>query len=147
MLYYLLRIVHIAAMGTWFGVSLLAAGDLRRTLAAGPAHVDLLLARFAAISRVASAAGWTTVLSGLALIFSLGGFGKVPHAIHAGLLLALVLVGLGIATGMQGQKAALALKAGADPGPARKRAGMFGGIAHLLWFVILCLMVLTKVVG
>jgi hypothetical protein len=80
--------------------------------------------------------GLVTIVSGVALIFQLGGFKAVSPRIHTSLLLALIALALE----MMALRPAIARlsEEGAKPG----KIAMFGGIGHLLKLVILVLMVL-----
>ena len=145
MLYLILRIVHLVSMATWFGVGLFVPGDIRRTLAAGGDTVGLR-DRVNRVSRVASAFGWLTFLSGIGLIFAMGGMGAVPVPIHIALTLTLVtLLFNTFGTGRVWKQLDTALAAGASAesvAPQVKRMAMFSGIFQTLWLVNLLLMVL-----
>jgi hypothetical protein len=138
MLYLALRFVHIALMATWFGSVLFLAGDVRRTVTAGPDGFPLLAGRVKRSNVVAIAAGWGTILTGVALIFTVGGFGAVPPTIHVALLLSLVNAGVGAAMGATWGKIA------ANPANANDHLGrlsMLSGVFQLLWTINLALMV------
>lgn len=145
MLYYALRFVHLIFMATWFGSTLFTSGDIKRTLAAGPAGVPALRERVARSSRIAGLSALLTIVTGIALIFVLGGFGSVPPPIHISLVLALAAMAIG-AGGIGGawKKIEKRIDEGADPtslGDLAKRISMLSGIFHLLWLVTLVLMV------
>lgn len=141
-----LRFIHIAAMAALFAASVSAAGDVRRTVAAGPAHADLLQERMRRTSILATIAGWTTILSGIALIVMLGGFGAVSPAIHIGLLLTLIMIPLGMMQGRTATQAVEALRTGADTLPPARRLAMLSHTFHLLWAMVLLLMVFRHAV-
>jgi hypothetical protein len=146
-LYLALRFVHIAAMAAWFAPVLFVAGDARRSIEAG----DLagLRGRLARSGPIAAGAGLVTVVTGIALIFAMGGFGAVPVTIHVGLTLGLVmwlLGALGIGGTARRIDAAIAAGAGKEQLlPLARRLGMLAGIFHLLWAVTLGLMVFRHV--
>jgi hypothetical protein len=146
-----LRLVHFVFMATWFGTGLFALRDVRATLAAGPAHVPLLRERMRVVGIAAGASGALTILSGLGLIFALGGFASVPRAIHMGLGLAIVtgVVG-GAGIGGTWRKIDTALAAGADPAtltPLLARLRAFSGAFQACWFGTLLLMVFRGAIG
>ncbi len=153
MTYLSLRAVHLLFMGVWFGVTLLSAGDMKRTLATqpDPAALELLSDRMMRSGRMAGISGILTWLSGLALVMYLGGMAAVPWPIHLALTLALVMIGLG-AGGLNrtwGQIAAQ-LKGDAkveDVRPLMKRISMMSGIFHLLWLVCFLLMVFRYMIA
>jgi hypothetical protein len=143
-LYLGLRFVHILLMAAWFAPHLFMAGDARRTIEGG-GDLGLLRGRLALAGRVGGASGTLTLLTGVALIFLVGGFGAVSPAIHVGLLLGLAMwfVGL-LGTGGTARKIDAAIAAGATKEallPLARRLSMFTGIFHLLWVVTLLLMV------
>ncbi len=150
MLYLGLRFVHIAAMAAWFAPMLFMAGDARRSIEAG-GDLAPLRARLGRAGAVAGAGGTLTVITGIALIFAMGGFGAVPIPIHVGLTLGLVLWALG-AIGMGGtvRKLDAAIAAGAPKeellGFARRMSALTG-VFHLLWLASLGLMVFRNVLG
>src|SRR5689334_16897165 len=92
-LYLALRFVHIAAMAAWFAPLLFVAGDARRSIEGG----DLagLRVRLARGGTVGAVGGTLTILTGVALIFVLGGFAAVPVGIHVGLAVGVVMWLLG----------------------------------------------------
>lgn len=145
MLYLSLRFVHIIFMAAWFGAPLFIASDIRRTLAAGPAGLPLLERRVGRSNMVAAIGAVGTILTGFGLIFALGGFGKVPPPIHAGLLLGVIMLLLG-GGGIDRtcKQIFKQLGEGASPeslGRLTKRLSMLSGIFQLLWLVTLVLMV------
>lgn len=148
MLYFFLRFVHIAAMASWFGSIMMLTGDIRRSVELGPPHIAPLVGRVRRSVVIATGSGWTTVLTGVALIFDLGGFGAVPVAIHVGLVLGLCLVGVGAFMGRTWDTLLAKHEAGdhAAVGPLLKRMSMLGGIFQLVWTVILGLMVFRAMV-
>jgi hypothetical protein len=146
--YLILRFIHIAAMAAWFAPMIFMAGDVRRSIEAG-GDMNPLRARMVRAGVIAGVGGSVTVLSGLALIFALGGFKAVPHAIHAGLLLGVILWLVG-ALGMGGasRKLDAAIVAGAPKAELvaiARRMSAITGIFHLLWAVTLALMVFRGV--
>lgn len=147
MLYLVLKLIHYAGMSLWFGASLPVAGNVRRALDSSPEALPAVLQNARRAGRVSSIAGWITILSGVALIFTLGGFGAVPIPIHIALTLALVMAGIG-AFGLGGtvNKMIAAAEGGGEGTLAevqglRGRLAMFSGIFQGLWVLVLVLMV------
>jgi len=139
-----LRAVHLLSMAVWLGGGLTIAGDVRRTIARGKPHTDVLAARIERGLGIGAIAGTFTLFTGLGMVFAMGGFGAVSPRIHAGLALALVtfaveLLGLRPTVSRLGQ--ALAAGDAKDLKPMQRRIAMFTGIGHLLKLVILVLMV------
>ena len=148
MLYLALRFVHIASMAAWFAPMLFMAGDARRSIEAG-GDLAPLRRRLSVAGAIAGVGGIVTVLTGVALIFAMGGFGAVPPTIHVGLLLGIVMWLVG-AFGMGGtaRKLDAAIASGGAKDqllPFARRMSMFTGIFHLLWVVTLALMVFRNV--
>jgi hypothetical protein len=143
-----LRLLHILCMTAWFGSMLFVTGDVKRTIAAGPAHLPLLRDRVGRVNRVAGIAGALTVLSGFALIFAVGGFKAVPPAIHTGMLLGLIAWAIGaLGFGRTWTALSVRLDAGADAASVAdlvKRLGMFTGLFHATWLAALLTMVLRN---
>ena len=147
----LLRTVHLLAMATWFGATLFAPGDLRRTLEKTNTDLELLVERLQRTHRVGAVAGWITLLSGVGLILSLGGFGAVPIAIHVSLLLGLITMGVGI---FGVGRTLSELGAQVQHGRPRseliqlsRRLSMMSGVFQSLWLVIFVLMVFRYHIG
>lgn len=143
-LYYPIRIVHLLSMAVWFALPLMIAGDLKRSLAAGKAAAEAAVARVERTLAISSAGAVATIVSGLIMIFALGGFGAISPRIHAGFGLALLLLALEFfvlkgAVGRAGEAIGGGKPEEAQPFVAR--VGMVGGISHLLKLIILVLMV------
>lgn len=137
--YYLVRFLHIAAIATWVGSALWVPGDVRRTIARGAPHTDLLAARVDAALKLDVWAGVASILTGLALMFAIGGHPETR--IMVGLFLALVLlllVAYGVLPAWRRIRGSLAT--GGDAG-AVKRLAALNGIAHALWLAALATMV------
>ncbi len=135
-LYVALKILHILSMAVWFAAPLTITSDIRKTLALGKPHTQELASRVDRPVVLAMAFGVITVVTGVVLIFQLGGFKAVSPRIHASLLLALIA----LAVEMMALRPAIARlgEEGAKPG----KIGMFMGIGHLLKLVILVLMLI-----
>jgi hypothetical protein len=137
--YDLLRFLHIAATATWIGAAIWVPGDVRRTIARGPPHTDLLAPRIDAALKLDVWAGVASILTGLVLMLAIGGHPETR--IIVGLLLALVLltlVAFGILPAWRRIRGSLATDG--DAGAVKKLAA-FNGIAHALWLAALATMV------
>lgn len=143
--YRVLLTVHIAAAAVLLGASLGLAGGLKKNLQAAR-ETFLALAKDAArrgmITGVASA---VTLSTGVALIFTVGGFGAVPVPIHIALLLMLgaVAVSATILRPSLARAVSLGETEPFDRDQAQasiKKIAMATGIVHLLWIVNLILM-------
>ncbi len=144
--YYLfLKILHIACAAVWFGGSISTPGRIRRALILGETEIKWMAmetSRSMKISRIFAGATW---LSGLFLVFSVGGFRNVSKSIHMGLGLTtvmLLLEALVIRTLWNGiQKM---ITEGGDRSaiqPLKAKLAMAGGMQQLLWLLVLVLMV------
>ncbi len=144
-LLFVLKVLHIAAASVWMGGGLTASQDIRRTLLLGQPHVSELMPRLRAVARLMNTSALVTVLSGAAIILAIGGFGRVPHRIHLGLVLTLLVVGAGrylirpaITQIAQAMKAPITPQQ-IDQIMVRFRLGI--GIEHALRVAVLVLMV------
>ena len=142
--YYVIRIVHMLSMAMWFAAPLAVTSDLKRTIARGKPHTDFVVPRVSRSLTIATVGAVLTILSGLGMIFALGGFKAVHPRIHAGFALALVTLSLEFFL-VKGGLARIGAELDADKvrdlPPLVKRFAMFTGITHLLKTVILVLMV------
>lgn len=151
MTYLTLRLVHILFMATWIGSVMFMTGDVRRTVQAGPVHLDLLRDRVRRFARLGGASALITIVTGVALIVNVGGMGAVSPAIHTGLTLGLVAWGVsGGVIGGGWRKLDAGLASGQDaatlaPFLMRMRIGAM--VFHSLWLVILILMVFRSQIG
>lgn len=145
MLVLTLRFLHIIFMATWFGGSLFAPGDARRTLSNEAADLELLQGRLKRYAVLGAVSALLTIVTGFGLIFALGGFKVVSPAIHIGMLVAFVMWGVGMfVVGGASRKIAAGIaekKPRAELLGHAKRMAMGTGIFHLLWIVALGLMV------
>jgi hypothetical protein len=144
-----LRLVHFLAMGLWFGASLLSTGDVRRTIKAG-GDTTLLNERMKRMTRVVGPSALLTIVSGVLMIFAMGGFAAVRPAIHIGLVLTIVMwvVGGG-GMGLKWRQIQKAMEEGKDAAalaPHLKKMSMMAGIFQLLWLVTLLLMIFRNVI-
>lgn len=143
-LYRAILLLHIAAMAVWFGGGLSLAGDVRKTLARGKPHTDLLGGRVDRVLSIATIASVGTIATGLALFFARGGFKAMPPRYHASLGLSLAALGLlmfGIKPLAAQIDRALVAGEGKELRAFSARLAMLTGIDHLLKLVVLVLMV------
>lgn len=139
----IVKVLHVALAAGWFGVGLSVPGDVRRTIALGPPHLGPLHARLLRTGMIARISAITTILSGIALVLMMGGFGTVQHRFHAAIALAVVTAGVGITMGKLAEKI-VAAGENASPetlSPYAKKIAALSGIHHLLWLTILVLMI------
>lgn len=138
--------LHIASAAVMFGVPLGVASHLRRALDSREPGVLRAAAADAARRGLLNQVGSVvTLLTGLALIFLVGGFGVVPPTIHAALGLLLLAMGLNAMlfkpAGVKLVAAAAATPPDLDAfGVARKRLAMGSGVLQSIWLIILVLM-------
>jgi hypothetical protein len=140
----LVKLLHILSMAVWFGIGLMVAGDVRKTLARGKPHTELLGARVGRTLMIEVVAGLVTIASGLGLIFLRGGMKGVPPRIHAGLGLAIASYALLLVVIRPAASRIDELLEKGDGNELRdlsKRLAMTTGIDHALKLAILVLMV------
>ena len=139
-----LRITHITTAVLWFAFGLGQPGDIKRSLAAGAAHVPPMIQRIEGQTRRILIAGVVTLASGFGLIVARGGFKGLPVRYHVGLALAIAIFVVGgavVRPAWLGVKAA-ALKGDFDSARAgAKRMAAGSGVIQLLWTIIIVLMV------
>ncbi|NUO52741.1 MAG: hypothetical protein HOV80_28180 [Polyangiaceae bacterium] len=143
-LLYGLRLLHFLGMAVWFAGGLGIAGDVRKTIARGKPHTEILVSRVSRALNIGSIAAVVTIGSGLGMVFGLGGFGAVGPRIHAGFGLAILTLAIEImllkpASFRLGD--ALSTGDGRELRPLAGRIAMLAGITHALKLVTLVLMV------
>ena len=67
MLHSLLVFLHVLAISTWIGAAIWVAGDVKRALAMGKPHVDVLAARIRPALGLDAGAGIATIVTGALL--------------------------------------------------------------------------------
>jgi len=142
----LLKILHIAAASIWMGGGLNAPRDIRRTLPLGQPHVSELMPRLRAIAQLMNVSALATLASGLALVFAVGGFARVPHRIHLGLALTLLAFAAGryLIRPVLGEIARAIKAPPVEPAKIDHimvRFRMVNGVEHALRLAVLILMV------
>lgn len=145
-LFHVVLVLHIASAAVLFGGAMGLTRSLRQHLSSSN-EIFLALARDAVRkNRVTGIFSILTLLTGLMLIFLVGGFANVRFTIHIALTLMLVAIAVG-AVVMTPQISRLVALAERDPldrdgaSKAIKRLTIGQGIIHFLWLVILALMV------
>jgi|AP95_1055475.scaffolds.fasta_scaffold64216_2 uncharacterized membrane protein len=145
--YILLRVVHIACAAVWFGAPLGLVKLLKMGLERGPDAFRMSAAVGAKRGAMAGIAGVLTLLTGLAMVFHLGGFGSVAPQIHGAILIALVMLGIsvGVLKPMGAELSEIAEKGLDEAGRTRaqailKKMGPITHSIHGLWLLLLVLM-------
>lgn len=144
-MYLALRLAHLMSTAVWFGATLTTAGDVRRSLAQGPAEARGMVPRVRLSLQLSSGAGLLALASGLGLLLVLGGFRMVPVRFHVGFGLA--LAALAVETSLLGAAFGRVARAVSADKADEARAGarqvaMVTGVLHLLRTTIFALMVL-----
>lgn len=139
-----LRLLHFLGMAVWVGGALTIGSDVRKTVARGKPHTDMLGMRVNKQLTFGLVAAIVTIGSGLGMIFAIGGFAAIGPRIHAGLTFALVTLGVELfllRPAVAKLVSALDRGDGRELPPMTKRIAMVSGITHALKLVILVLMV------
>ena len=134
--------VHVLAAATWLGAALWTPGDVRRTLARGKPHADLLSSRALPAVWLDVWAGVATFVTG-AIAVGLEG-GRPRTGIMIGMAAVLVRLALAALVLLPAWKAVGRAVARGELDAAQrpaKRMAMYSGIGHLLWVVALAGMV------
>lgn len=140
-----LLVLHISAAALLIGAGTGMLKNLRRTAALSREAFGLAVEDAARRAKVMMMSSLTTLLTGLCLIFLLGGFAVVPLNIHIALSLMLVaqVVSATIMRPGVGQLVKLAGESVWNPSAVDtplKKLAMGQGILHLLWLGMLVLM-------
>ncbi len=145
MLHIILVVVHIACAAILFGYPLGMAGLVRRALEVSPEAFKQATAELGKRSVVASMASMATLLTGVGLIFSLGGFATVSKNFHASLSIMIAAIVFNMIW-MKPSTGKLLAQAEADTVDQEavqsllKKLNMGSGIMQLIWIVLLALM-------
>lgn len=143
----ILTVVHIACAATWFGHKLLLPRDLRDSFGKSVELAQAAVERMNRAEKIGIGSALGTLATGLAMIFTMGGFALMPVRIHIGLALAIAIFVVG---GTLGRPAGIRIReavAANDLESARssaRRLTMVFGIEQLLWTIILVLMVVKR---
>ena len=130
-----LRILHVAVAAAWFGHKLLIPGDIRRAVQSGDQGGEALLTRLRRAQRLGQWTGIGTLLSGAALIWSVGVV-TVGFWIWVGLGLVIVAIGTGAAVGGPASKRLFEAVSNGDRVEATVAGGQVNrvlGVEGLLW--------------
>jgi len=140
-----LLIVHVSFAAVLFGAPMGLVGNVRRALRAGDEALRIAAIDAMRRARMAGISSLVTLLTGIALIFVMGGFGSVATHIHAALGVMILAVAFSAAV-MRPNSAKLVAAAQAQPADrtaaesALKKLAMGSGVLHLLWVILLTLM-------
>jgi hypothetical protein len=132
MLHVLLVIAHITFAAIWFGLAV-ALPVLSRTAATSPS--EALTAVGTRVVQIMTVSIILFYILAVANFFVGGGFSAYPPPYHISLTLGLALVLIQVLVIQPTWQ-----KLGAGDADARKRLGMWTGIGHAIWFVVLALM-------
>lgn len=135
--------LHILSISAWIAGALWLAGDVKRTLALGEAHVDPLAGRVRSALGLDAIGATATFATGILIMWA-EAWAPPRAGIIAGILFALARV---FALGAVRRSARSVVgraqrgEAVSPADPAVKRISMLSGIAHLLWVLALAGMV------
>lgn len=135
--------LHVLSVAVWIAAALWVAGDVRRTLALGRPHVDVLATRIRPALGLDAVAGIATLVTGGLLLWDLGTFHPRP-GIMAGMVFAVVRLFLlgGMRRAARGILARIGAGEPVPPtDPAARKMSKLAGIAHVLWLAALAGMV------
>jgi hypothetical protein len=140
-----LLVLHVASATLLFAAPLGLPRVLRNGLRLGDEPFRVAVDEALKRSRMAQIGSLLTLLTGVALIFNAGGFGRVSPNFHAALGLMLLAIAFSAAwmgpnTGklVQSSQPTPVDKGGAEG--AIKKLAMGAGVLHTLWFILLVLM-------
>lgn len=140
----LLRALHLLSMALWFSVGFFWPGDVRRTLSRGAPHVDVLGERVERVIKASSLAAFLTLGSGVGMIFHLGGMKALPVRMHAGIGIAILLLGVELFLVDGAVRRVLAAIAAGKLDEARaagKKLAPLTGVTHLLKVAVFATMI------
>ncbi|CAM3810285.1 hypothetical protein G4177_25550 [Corallococcus sp. ZKHCc1 1396] len=145
MTYYLLKGLHLLAMGVWLGASIMSPLEILRTLARGRPYVELIPDQVAGADKVLIPSAVLTLLTGLGLMRMTQGFIEAPWRFWAGFGLTVVLL-LIAKLGLEPTKKQLvvAVQGSGEAAALGSLRGRFIALVtawHLGFLVILTLMV------
>lgn len=145
-LYAVLLVLHITCAAIALGASLGLGRLLRRSLEVGPASFAVAAEDAARRGKLMFATYVGVFLTGLGLIFAIGGFAVAPLNIHLALGLMLVVIAVLATLSRPQTNKLLELSKPSEidkaaVSKAMKKMQMAQGILHLSWLVLLVLMV------
>ena len=141
----ILVVFHISFAALIFGASLGLVGSCRRSLAHGKGAFRHAAAEAARRAKITGISGIMTFVTGLGLIFMVGGFGAITPNYHIAMTVMIGAIAVNLLMVKPAVKGVVVLSQAeafdADAaGGAVKKIAMPLGILHLLWFSILALM-------
>lgn len=141
----LILVIHISAAAMLIGGGLGISRNLKKAVAIGGATFSLAAEDAMRRGGVLGMCSLLTILTGVGLIFRIGGFAAAPLNFH--IALGLMLIGFVVSSTVMrpGLNAVVAQSKNPTPDAAAIQAGLkkmaaAQGILHLLWVVVLCLM-------
>lgn len=139
----LLVFLHVLSVSAWIGAALWVASDVRRTVALGHPHVDVLGARVRPALGLDAAAGIATIVTGGLLLWETGMAHPRP-GISAGIVLALLRLAVLAVMRRTWRDLFADIRSGetvTGAHPGARRMSKLSGIAHVLWLLALAGMV------
>jgi len=141
-----LHVVHVLVVTIWFAVPLPFGRILKQGVAGSAEDFKSATDYVGARGKVLGIVSILSLLTGIALVMTMGGFGDAPPAIHAAMGIVVVMIGLGF-----GVMLPISLKlsklatnfddaARTEASALIKRMSMIGRFDHLLWLIVLTLM-------
>jgi len=140
-----LVILHITCAAILFGLPLGLPGTCRRAMAASQGALQVAAADAVRKGKILGGASLLTLVTGVSLIMSVGGFGAAPKNFHAalGLMIVAIVVSAGI---IRPAGSNLVIAAAGDTlnqdlaNKSIKKMAMGSGILQLMWLSMLALM-------
>ncbi|MFT7582351.1 MAG: putative membrane protein, partial [Myxococcota bacterium] len=135
-LYIPLVVIHVAMMATWFGMTVIIPGSIRRARSAGDEAFRFSLASATRYLRIGNVAGLLTLATGLVLLFTVKNGMKSGKNYHIALTVVVLMTVLGwlVMTPILAklrQKADNGKPAGSEIGALVKKLSMYCGIQQL----------------
>lgn len=141
----LLVTFHVTCAAILFGLSLGLTGSCRRAMARGHEALRAAAEEVNRKGKILGGASVLTLLSGVSLIMSIGGFAAAPKNFHAamGLMMVAMVISFGILK-PAGESLVLATEGDSIKEDlanlSLKKMAMGSGILHLMWIGMLMLM-------
>ena len=140
-----LVIFHVTCAAILFGLPLGLPGTCRRAMAASQGALQVAAADAVRKGKILGGASLLTLVTGVSLIMSVGGFGAAPKNFHAalGLMIVAIVVSAGI---IRPAGSNLVIAAAGDTlkqdlaNQSIKKMAMGSGILQLMWLSMLALM-------
>ena len=136
LLHQLLVLLHVVTAAAWFGLSLRLGRQARLAAAQGPAVVE----DGSHSVRLMNLFMLLTFVFSMGALFLGGGYaGQMQYHIASALIVVLLAFQYLLIRPAWGKLARL-VEAGEATGPLVRRLGMYAGIGHLMWLILLVLM-------